>query len=97
MSTARVLSAFVVSLLCITNLMPATLPASAATPDDPGIIAYVQRSTTNIRLISPDGTGDRLLWTAPTSEYMPPAIDLAWRPDGRELDSPAPTRTRLVV
>ncbi|MGE5601684.1 MAG: hypothetical protein ACM30E_01460 [Nitrososphaerales archaeon] len=85
MSAAKVLCTLVVSLFCISTVAFASLPVSAATPDDPGVIAYVQRSTTNIHVISPDGTGDRLLWTAPASQYMPPAIDLAWRPDGREL------------
>src|SRR5512136_2074473 len=57
-------------------------PASSA---DPGTIAYVQRSTHDIHLISPDGTGDRVLWTAPRPLTLWPAPDLAWRPDGREL------------
>jgi len=57
-------------------------PASSA---DPGTIAYVRRSTHDIHLISPDGTGDRVLWTAPQPLSVYPAYDLAWRPDGREL------------
>jgi hypothetical protein len=57
-------------------------PVSSA---DPGTIAYVQRSTHDIRLISPDGTGDRVLWTAPRPLSLYPAYDLAWRPGGREL------------
>jgi hypothetical protein len=52
---------------------------------DPGVIAYVQRSTHNIRVIAPDGTGDRLLWTAPQTQSPWPAYALAWRPDGGEL------------
>lgn len=51
----------------------------------PGAIAYVQRSTYDIHVISPDGTGDRVLWTAPQPLSPYPAYDLAWRPDGREL------------
>ena len=52
---------------------------------DPGTIAYVQMSTQNIHTISPDGTGDRLLWTNPGLSAMKSVIELAWRPDGREL------------
>ena len=48
-------------------------------------IAYVQRSTYDIHVISPDGTGDRVLWRAPQPLSPYPAYDLAWRPDGREL------------
>jgi WD40-like Beta Propeller Repeat len=57
-------------------------PASSA---DPGIIAYVRRSTHDIHLISPNGAGDRVLWTAPDPLGPWPAYELAWRPDGREL------------
>jgi TolB protein len=57
-------------------------PALAA---DPGTIAYVKRSTHDVRLISPDGTGDRVLWTAPLPLGLWGPLDLAWRPDGREL------------
>src|SRR5574341_950455 len=59
-------------------------PAPAQASADPGTIAYVKRSTSDIHLISPDGTGDRLLWTIP-EPFVYPAYDLAWRPDGREL------------
>jgi hypothetical protein len=51
---------------------------------DSGTIAYVRRSTDDIHLISPDGTGDRVLWTIP-QPFVYPASDLTWRPDGREL------------
>jgi len=44
----------------------------------------VKGSTNNIHLISPDGAGDRVLWTHPEL-FMGPAYELAWRPDGREL------------
>ena len=40
-------------------------PALAQTTADPGTIAYVQMSTQDIHTISPDGTGDRVLWTHP--------------------------------
>jgi len=56
-------------------------PASA----DLGVIAYLQRSTGNIRFISPDGTGDRLVWTNPDTVNKEPPADLAWTRDGREL------------
>jgi TolB protein len=52
--------------------------------DDAGIIAYVKSSTCDIHLISPDGSGDRVLWTHPEL-FVEPAHELAWRPDGREL------------
>jgi TolB protein len=58
---------------------------SASAQADPGSIAYVNLSTYDIHLISPDGTGDRVLWTAPQPLPAWPAFDLAWRPDGTEL------------
>jgi len=71
-------------------LLPALLASTSSLPSspaaiDPGTIAYVQRSTHDIHLISPDGTGDRVLWTAPRPLALRAAHDLAWRPDGREL------------
>ena len=63
------------------SLIHAT-PGAAA---DPGIIAYVRRSTHDIHLISADGTGDRVLWTAPHPLALWAPYELAWRPDGRRL------------
>jgi TolB protein len=73
------------TFLVLALALAASWPAPLAASEDQGIIAYVRPSTHDIRLIAPDGTGDRLLWSAPTplSVYAP--IDLAWRPDGREL------------
>ncbi len=60
-------------------------PASAQTTADPGTIAYVKLSTHDIHVISPDGTGDRVLWSAPRPLSQMAPLDLSWRPDGREL------------
>jgi PKD repeat protein len=57
------------------------LPAAAQA----GVIAYVERSTYDIRVIAPDGSGDQVLWNAPQPLSPWPAFDLAWRPDGGEL------------
>lgn len=65
---------------------------SAPTATGPAVtavtgIAYVRGG--EVRLIQPDGTGDRLLWQspskAPRSPFVHPVRDLAWRPDGGEL------------
>ena len=81
----RIWTVVAVVLLAIAVFEPMSgQPASAQTKADPGTIAYVKLSTGDIHVISPDGTGDRVLWTyhqSPTG----PAFDLAWRPDGREL------------
>jgi hypothetical protein len=61
-----------------------TLSLSAATADAE-VIAYVRGSTHDIHVISPDGTGDRVLWAAPRPLGPFTPIELAWRPDGREL------------
>ena len=61
-----------------------TLPA-APEADDPGVIAYVQRSTNAIHVIRPDGSGDEVLWTPTGMVIDEPAADLAWRRDGGEL------------
>lgn len=49
-----------------------------------GTIAYV-RGGTEIRLVEPDGTNDRLLWTHPDAKTELGIYGLAWRPDGKEL------------
>jgi len=80
-------------VLALTGLFPAvpgvvrasSQPAPVAPSVDPGIIAYVRPSTQDIHLISPDATGDRLLWTAPRPSGPSGVWDLEWRPDGREL------------
>lgn len=50
-------------------------------------IAYVRGS--EIHLIAPDGTGDRVLWSSPAgppvSQFLVPVSGLAWRPDGTEI------------
>ncbi len=77
----------VAGLLAAMNALPgfAGNPAFVAPAGGSGAIAYVQRSTYDIHVISPDGTGDRVLWTAPQPLSPYGAYDLAWRPDGREL------------
>lgn len=49
-----------------------------------GTIAYI-RGSTEIRLIAPDGTGDRRLWTHKDANRDIGINQLAWRPDGKEL------------
>jgi hypothetical protein len=49
-----------------------------------GTIAYV-RNSTEIRLINPDGSNDRQLWTHPDLNQQLGIFDLAWKPDGTEL------------
>lgn len=75
----------VVTLLSIAFAPVPSQPAVVAASKDPGVIAYVRPSTHDIHLISPDGSGDRVLWSAPRPLTVYPAYDLAWRPDGSEL------------
>lgn len=86
MSTHKAVSFVIVAILLNMALVWApSRPAPVASAADPGIIAYVRRSTHDIHLISPDGSGDRVLWTAPRPLGTFPPYELAWRPDGREL------------
>ena len=57
---------------------------SASADFSAGTIAYV-RNSTEIRAISPDGSGDRRLWTHPDLTPDIGIFELAWRPDGSEL------------
>jgi len=55
------------------------------TVDNPaGTIAYI-RGWTEIRLIEPDGSKDRQLWTHKDAKKELGLFNLAWRPDGKEL------------
>jgi len=69
----------VISFILVATLLPIAFvlapfrPASVTATEDPGVIAYVRRSTNNIHLISPDGTGNRVLWTAPQTLPIDPA------------------------
>jgi hypothetical protein len=49
-----------------------------------GTIAYI-RDSTEIRVIDPDGTNDRRLWTHPDVKKALGVDYVAWRPDGKEL------------
>src|SRR5512136_2343537 len=83
----RMLNRTILAGLLVLILLSAALgggPAPAQAYADPGTIAYVKFSTGDIHVFSPDGTGDRVLWTYPLS-FVSPAFELAWRPDGREL------------
>jgi hypothetical protein len=85
----------VVSLVLVATLLNTAFvraqsrPAPVAASEGPGIIACVRPSTHDMPRISPDGTGDRVLWAAPRPLARWPVQDLAWRPDGRELAFPS--------
>jgi len=61
---------------------PSQLTGTASTRG--GTIAYI-RNGTEIRLIEPDGSNDRRLWTHPDASKDLGIDSLAWRPDGQEL------------
>ncbi len=61
---------------------------SAAPPSGSGTIAYVRGDTADeIRLVQPDGTNDRLLWShgLDDPEEFYGVWQLDWRPDGTEV------------
>src|SRR5689334_8566148 len=60
------------------------LPDYKSDPPPPGTIAYV-RGGKEIRLIRPDGSNDRRLWTHPDATKDLGLNGLSWRPDGKEL------------
>jgi hypothetical protein len=70
-STKRYLCFAVFLILCLAHVTLAQ-------------IAYV-RGGTEIRLIHPDGTSDRRLWTHPDAKKELGIYGVAWRPDGKEL------------
>src|SRR5512143_3289421 len=80
----RALTLVVAVTLLATAVFEPVVGQSASSVDL-GTIAYVKRSRGDIHVISPDGTGDRVLWTNPGLSGMKSVMYLAWRPDGREL------------
>lgn len=76
-----------IKFLLYVGFCAALTPASPANAEE-GLIAYVGPSRDNreIHLISPDGSGDRLLWSAPSNTDRVDGIGaLSWSPDGKSL------------
>lgn len=82
------MNTLILRTLILFGLLAALAPARQAAPAaHPGTIAYSRIDTpagTEIRLVEPDGSGDRLLTTLPKSptDSIPA---LAWRPDSTAL------------
>ena len=60
------------------------VPASSQTSSSQGTIAYI-RDGVEVRLVNPDGTNDRRLWTHPDAKKALGIDSLAWSPDGKQL------------
>src|SRR5687768_15522839 len=75
-------------LVVLAAVAPATPRPAAAASSGSSTIAYVRADTGDeIRLIDPDGSNNRLLWSHGDSDPFE-VLDvwsLAWRPDGSEL------------
>jgi TolB protein len=76
----------VILLLTLFEVSPAGHKRVAAAAANRGTIAYV-RGGAEIRLVEPDGTGDRRIWTLPRPELAATqgVTGVAWRPDGEEI------------
>lgn len=76
------------TILCVPFFLTGGAPPTIARSADGSVIAYVSSSTDNqaIRLVNPDGTGDRAFWRVPTASEPGDGIGtLSWHPDGAEL------------
>ncbi len=65
-----------------------TVVVTEPPPTSTGTIAYTRKD--ELRLIEPDGSGDRLVWAAPPIDPARPELKWevsapAWRPDGSEI------------
>ena len=83
----RITSLLLAAVMLLTLAAPRRAECQSETASPPrGTIAYV-RDNKEIRLIQPDGTNDRLLWTHPRPELADNQGigGLAWRPGGGEL------------
>jgi hypothetical protein len=76
------------SVSALTRVPSSTLraaPTGVAPQETPGgTIAYA-RGGKELRLIAPDGSGDRLLWSHPRATLDLGINGVAWRPDGQEV------------
>jgi hypothetical protein len=75
---------FLTLILVLSFSLLSNFAQGTSSRSDAGVIAYV-RGSKEIRLINPDGSGDRQFWTHP--DLVPPLgiFELAWKPDGTEL------------
>jgi WD40-like Beta Propeller Repeat len=63
----------------------AARPSAKAPATLPGTIAYI-RNETELRLIQPDGSNDRLVWSAPVVGSTQSGVRYpAWSPDGTQI------------
>src|ERR1051326_9075888 len=76
----------VILLLTLFEVSPAGHKRVAAAAANRGTIAYVHGGA-EIRLVEPDGTNDRRIWTLPRPELAATmgVTGVAWRPDGQEI------------
>ena len=78
-------------LLALSLVIPVSAAGIAAQPTGtsaavPGTIAYINQDNTELRLVQPDGSNDRLLWAAPMVGGVQSGVRYpAWRPDGTEV------------
>jgi len=70
-------------VLMLAASIASTQPYASAA-NTPGTIAYM-RGGNELRLIEPDGSHDRNLWTEPDPQFNYQINSLIWRPDGTEI------------
>jgi hypothetical protein len=75
-------SGLFIALMLVVSIASTQPHASAAS--NPGTIAYM-RGGNELRLIEPDGSHDRNLWTEPDPQFNYQINSLIWRPDGAEI------------
>lgn len=73
-----------IGLLSLATALGSQAPAAATGPEPPGSLAYITPGRDEIRVISPDGSGDRLLWRVPDGGVVG-IQDVAWSPEGDRL------------
>jgi hypothetical protein len=80
------MTALALNLLAVPPAVRAAArPAVKAPRAAPGTIAYI-RNETELRLIQPDGSNDRLLWSAPVVGGVQSGVRYpAWSPDGSQV------------